>query len=387
MKTKRAYKFKLDLSRSKKNLCSQFCGSSRFVWNKGLAEIKEQLNKKEFSLNFAGLCKKITGWKKEPDISFLKNVHAQTLQQSAKDLDRAMKDFFKKKKGFPKFKKKDEHDSFRYPQGFKIKGNRIFLPKIGLVKFRKSQEILGTPKNVTVSKKAGEWFVAIQVEQEITEPKHEYAHKEIALDLGIAKLATFSDGSVLEPLNAYRKRQEKLAKEQRNLCRKKKGSNNRKKQILKLQKLHKKISDSRLDYLHKSSTWITKNHGVIYFEDLKIANMSKSAKGTKEAPGRNVKAKSGLNKSILDQGWFELKRQIQYKSDWLGGKVVLVNARYTSQTCSECGYKDKENRETQAKFLCKECGHKDNADLNAAKNILTVGQTGVACGDIRRIAV
>ena len=143
----------------------------------------------------------------------------------------------------------------------------------------------------------------------------------------------------------------------------------------------------RLDYLHKSSTWITKNHGVIYLEDLKIANMSKSAKGTKEAPGRNVKAKSGLNKSILDQGWFELKRQIQYKSDWFGGKVVLVNARYTSQTCSECGYKDKENRETQAKFLCKECGHKDNADLNAAKNILTVGQTGVACGNIRRITV
>ena len=363
MKIKRAYKFRLDLDRTKKNLCSQSCGSSRFVWNKALAEIKEQLDKKEFSLNYAGLCKKITSWKKEIEINFLKNVHSQVLQQSAKDLDRAIKDFFKKKKGFPKFKKKNEHDSFRYPQGFKVKGNRIFLPKIGLVKFRKSQEILGTPKNITVSKRAGKWYVAIQVEQEIKEPKHKYANKEIALDLGISKLATFSDGSVLKPHNAYRKRQEKLAREQRKLSRKKKGSNNRKKQLFKLQKFHKKTSDLRLDYLHKASTWITKNHGVIYLEDLKVANMSKSAKGTKEAPGRNVKAKSGLNKSILDQGWYEFKRQIQYKSDWFGGRVVLVNPRYTSQTCSECGYKDKENRQTQAKFVCKECGHKDNADI------------------------
>ena len=387
MKIKRAYKFRLDLDRTKENLCSRSCGSSRFVWNKALAEIKDQLDKKEFSLNYAGLCKKITSWKKEVEINFLKKIHSQVLQQSAKDLDRAIKDFFKKKKGFPKFKKKNEHDSFRYPQGFKIKGNRILLPKIGLVKFRKSQEILGTPKNVTVSKRAGKWYVAIQVEQEIKEPKHKYANKEIALDLGISKLATFSDGSVLKPHNAYRKRQEKLAREQRKLSRKKKGSNNRKKQIFKLQKFHKKTSDSRLDYLHKASTWITKNHGVIYLEDLKVANMSKSAKGTKEAPGRNVRAKSGLNKSILDQGWYEFKRQIQYKSDWFGGKVVLVNPKYTSQTCSECGYKDKENRQTQAKFVCKECGHKDNADINAAKNILTVGQTGLACGDIRRTAV
>ena len=384
---RKAFKFRLVPSGEQRKKLAQIAGCNRVVWNKAFALMKESLEKKVKVDRYNTIAKILPIWKTESQTSFLKDSPSQTLQQTLKDLDRAISDFFKKKKGFPNFKKKGEHDSFRYPQGFKIKGDRIFLPKIGLVKFRKSQEILGTPKNVTVSKKAGEWFVAIQVEQEVTEPKHEYAHKEIALDLGIAKLATFSDGSVLEPLNAYRKRQEKLAKEQRNLSRKKKGSNNRKKQILKLQKLHKKISDSRLDYLHKSSTWITKNHGVIYLEDLKIANMSKSAKGTKEAPGRNVKAKSGLNKSILDQGWFELKRQIQYKSDWLGGKVVLVNARYTSQTCSECGYKDKENRETQAKFLCKECGHKDNADLNAAKNILTVGQTGVACGDIRRIAV
>ena len=114
--------------------------------------------------------------------------------------------------------------------------------------------------------------------------------------------------------------------------------------------------------------------------------MSKSAKGTVENPGRNVAAKSGLNKSILDQGWFEFKRQLGYKLDWLGGKFVLVNPKNTSRCCQKCGHVSKDNRKSQASFECMNCGYKDNADLNAAKNILTVGQTGVACGSnlIRR---
>ena len=115
-------------------------------------------------------------------------------------------------------------------------------------------------------------------------------------------------------------------------------------------------------------------------EDLKVANMSKSAKGTMENPGKNVAAKSGLNKSILDQGWFEFKRQLGYKLDWLGGELVLVNPRNTSRRCQKCGQVSAENRKTQAKFKCVSCGHEDHADINAAKNILTVGQTGMACG-------
>ena len=107
--------------------------------------------------------------------------------------------------------------------------------------------------------------------------------------------------------------------------------------------------------------------------------MSKSAKGTIENKGKNVKAKSGLNKSILDQRWYEFTRQLEYKSAWNGGEVIRVNPRYTSQTCSNCSYKDKNNRPSQAKFKCKVCGHKENADINATKNILVVGQTMLAC--------
>ena len=111
--------------------------------------------------------------------------------------------------------------------------------------------------------------------------------------------------------------------------------------------------------------------------------MSRSARGTEENPGRNVKAKSGLNKSILDQGWFEFKRQLDYKLDWKGGSLAEVNYYYTSQRCSCCGYTSKENRRSQAVFVCLACGYKDHADVNAAKNILTVGQTGMACGSNR----
>lgn len=120
-------------------------------------------------------------------------------------------------------------------------------------------------------------------------------------------------------------------------------------------------------------------------EDLKIANMSKPAKGNLEKPGINVSTKPGLNKSILDQGWFKFKRQLEYKLNWLGGELALVNPRYTSQRCNACGYVDKENRKTQAKFVCKSCGYGDNAYNNAALNILATGHVVLACGDISSI--
>jgi putative transposase len=137
----------------------------------------------------------------------------------------------------------------------------------------------------------------------------------------------------------------------------------------------------RNDYLHKASTAISKNHAVVSMEDLQVKNMTKSVRGTVENPGSNVKAKSGLNRAIVDQGWGELKRQFGYKSVWQGGVLVLVPAKYTSQNCCECGQTEKGNRTTQAVFQCRACGHQDNADTNAAKNILGAGLALLACGD------
>lgn len=385
MIVRKAFKFRLKTKASQEEKLSQFAGCCRFVWNRGLAMNKDSFEKEEGYINYHALATQLTSWKKEEETFFLKEAQSQILQQSLKDLDRAFKDFFKKVKGFPKFRKRGVHDSFRFPQGVKVEGSRVFLPKIGKLKFFKSKEIEGEIKNTTISRIAGKWFVSFQVEQEVKDPSHS-SRSHVGVDLGIKKLVTLSNGQYFLPTHPFRSLEPKLAKLQKDLSRKKKLSQNWKKQKRKIQSLHHKIANIRKDQLHKITTAISKNHAFVAMEDLKTANMSKSAKGTLEEPGKNVKAKSGLNKSILDQGWHEFKRQLEYKLSWLGGVLELVPAPYTSQKCSSCGHIDKENRVTQSRFECVECGYKKNADINAALNILEAGHALSACGDIRSIS-
>jgi len=379
----RAYKFKLRTTDRQAEQLSRFAGCCRLIWNKVLNIQKERLNRGERVLRYGQVSAELPKWKQEQP--FLAEVHSQPLQQSLMDLDRALQDAFSKTKGFPKFKKKFRHDSFRYPQGIKLDGDKIYLPKIGWFEFRKSREIEGTIKNVTVSKTINKWYVSIQVELEVPEPVHS-SKTEVGIDLGVVRFATISDGTVIEPINIFRKLEPKLAKEQRKLARKIKYSNKWKKQKAKIQKVHHKIANVRGDFLHKTTTEIANNHGTIALEDLKVKNMSRSAKGTIDEPGTNVAAKSGLNKSITDQGWYEFRRQITYKQQWLGGKVVLVNPINSSRTCSRCNHYAAENRQSQAFFECQSCGYCENADLNAAKNILAAGQAVLAYGDIRQDA-
>ena len=168
------------------------------------------------------------------------------------------------------------------------------------------------------------------------------------------------------------------------MSRKKKFSRNWQKQKQRVARIHRKIADIRRDFLHKCTSEISKSHAVIVLEDLRVKNMNGSAKGTVDAPGKNVRAKSGLNRAILDQGWYEFRRQLEYKHRWRGGKVICVEAMNTSLKCSQCGHIDRQNRATQSEFKCTECQYQDNADLNAAKNILAAGLVVLACGDIRQ---
>ncbi len=169
------------------------------------------------------------------------------------------------------------------------------------------------------------------------------------------------------------------------MSRKVKFSKNWQKTKNKISKLHSTIAHIRRDYLNKTSTTISKSHAIIVIEDLKIANMSKSTAGTADNKGRNVKAKSGLNKAILDQGWCAFRRQLEYKQAWLGGQLIAVPPQYTSQRCACCGHTEKANRITQAKFECVACGHQQNADINAAQNILAAGLAVIACGEIAQL--
>jgi putative transposase len=242
--------------------------------------------------------------------------------------------------------------SFRYPQGFKIdQGNaRVFLPKLGWVRYRNSRDVLGTPKNATVSRAGGKWFVAIQTEREAEVPVHQGG--AVGIDMGIVRFATLSDGQVFEPLGSFKRQEEALAKAQRAMSRKEKFSRNWRKAKARVERIHTRVANARRDYLHKATHTISQNHALVFVEDLQVRNMSASAAGTVEAPGTNVRAKAGLNKSILDQGWFEFRRQLDYKTAWNGGHLVAVPAHNTSRTCPACGHVAKENRTTQARFAC-----------------------------------
>jgi putative transposase len=348
----------------------RFAGACRFVFNQALALQQKLHTDGEKKLSYAGLCEALLEWKADPETAWLRENHSQILQQSLKDLDRAYANFFAKRAEFPRFKKKGVHDGFRFPQGYKLDqvNDRIFLPKLGWLRYRNSREVLGTLKNVTVSQSSGKWFVAIQTQREVSEPVHP-STLVIGIDLGVACFAATSDGEMIAPLNSFKKHEVRLRRYHRAMSRKQKFSENWKKAKSKVQKLHTHIANCRKHFLHKVSTTISKNHATVFVEDLQVSNMSKSAAGPVEKPGKNVRAKSGLNRSILDQGWFEVRRQIGYKLVWRGGRLTAVPAHHTSQTCPHCGHISSDNRKTQAVFLCVVCGLEGNADVIAAVNI------------------
>lgn len=383
MQRLQAYKYELKPNGEQQRNMRRFAGSCRFVFNKALAMQKALYEQGEKKLGYAGLCKALTTWRNAEDTGWLADAPVHPLQQTLKDLERAYTNFFAKRADFPRFKKKGMGDSFRYPDAkqFKIDaGNsRVFLPKLGWIRYRNSRELLGKAKNITVSSNSGKWFVSIQTEREMAEPVHP-STTIIGIDVGITRFATLSDGSFIEPLNTFRKHEQRLARYQRAMSRKTKFSNNWKKAKAKVQKLHTRIANVRRDFLHKCSTTISQNHAIVCIEDLQVRNMSTSAAGSSEAPGKNVRAKSGLNKSILDQGWFEFRRQLAYKQAWRGGDVLAVPPRNTSRTCPCCGHVSAENRQTQAKFACVECGYENNADLVGAINVLAAGHAVLACG-------
>ncbi|EIK6982773.1 transposase [Salmonella enterica subsp. enterica serovar Amager] len=381
MKRLQAFKFQLRPNDQQGRDMRRFAGACRFVFNRGLALQNENHEAGNKYIPYTKMASWLIEWKSDTETQWLKEAPSQPLQQSLKDLERAYKNFFQKRAAFPRFKKRGQNDAFRYPQGVKLAqaNSRISLPKLGWIRYRNSREVIGVVKNVTISQSCGKWYVSIQTEYEVSAPQHE-STSMVGFDAGVARLATLSDGTIFEPVNSFKTNQHKLARLQREMSRKVKFSNNWKKAKRKVQNLHSRIANIRRDYLHKVTSEISKNHAMIIIEDLKVANMSKSAAGTASQPGRNVRAKSGLNRSILDQGWYELRRQLEYKQLWRGGWVLAVPPAYTSQRCACCGHTAKENRLSQSQFRCQACGYTVNADVNGARNILAAGHVVLACG-------
>ncbi|MCJ8316191.1 transposase [Idiomarina sp.] len=262
---RKAYKFRLEPTATQAARLTVLCGHARFVWNQGLRYCLGKLDSGEKIPSAFELNKLVTQWKKEEELTWLKEAYTDNLQQKLKDLHSAWMRCFDKSIAAdkPRFKKKGKNqDSIRFVNFNKyceLDGKRVKLPsKLGWLKFRKSQEVQGNIKNCTVSFKSGHWYISFQVEQEIDEPKHN-STSAVGIDMGVAKFATLSHGSCLKPLNAFRKHEKRLAIEQRKLSRKVKFSANWKKQKARVQKLHTLIANCRKDYLHKASHQISKN--------------------------------------------------------------------------------------------------------------------------------
>lgn len=383
MQRLQAFKYELIPTGDQQRQMRRFSGSCRFVFNKALALQQSNHEAGGKFIGYVAMAKQLTAWRNSAEAPWLKDAPVHPLQHALKDLEKAYKNFFKKRADFPRFKRKGQSDSFRYPDPKQIKldqaNGRIFLPKLGWLRYRNSREALGELRNVTVSLSCGKWFVSIQTRREVETPVPQGG--AVGIDMGIARFATLSDGSFIAPLHSFKRHETTMRKAQRAMSRKNKFSNNWKKAKARVQLIHSRVGNARRDYLHKTTTTISQNHAMVCIEDLQVRNMSKSAAGTTETPGKNVRAKSGLNKSILDQGWFEFRRQLDYKLAWNGGHLVAVPPRNTSRTCPCCGHVSADNRQTQARFLCVECGFEENADVVGAINVLRAGHARLACAD------
>jgi putative transposase len=384
MRRRQAFKFELLPRGRQQRDMHRFAGACRYVFNKALALQKTNYEGGGKFIGYVAMATRLTEWRNASETPWLKAAPMHPLQHALRDLERAYQNFFAKRAAFPRFKRKGQRESFRYPdaQQFKLDevNRRIFLPKLGWMRLRLSRPVLGALKNATVSCSAGRWFVSVQTEREV-EPSVPTATTAIGIDVGIDRFATLSDGTFYAPLHSFRKHEARLRRYQRAMSRKQKFSNNWLKAKRRVQATHARIGNARRDYLHKATTAISQEHALVCVEDLQVRNLSKSAAGTIEKPGRNVRAKSGLNKSVLDQGWFEFRRQLDYKVGWQGGILVAVPPQYTSQTCPRCAHVSAANRATRAQFRCQACAYENHADVVGAMNILARGHRVAVCGE------
>ena len=391
MYSTKAFRFQLRTRPAVDAQLRRFAGMGRWVWCRALSEQRARYARGEKYAGYAEMCKWLTGWRNDPTTSWLVNGPVHPQQQVLRRLDEAYRRFFAKTGGFPSFKRRGEEPGIRFPDPKQFNldsaNGRIKLPKLGWVRLRMSQSVDGVLRNVSISREGAKWFVSLQVEtQDVVRVLG--VEPTLGIDLGLTKFAAFSkevlcsssSGNVdkapqhhVAPLKALAKQQVRLKRYQRAVARKKKGSANRRKAVARLGNLHRRIAHQRSDWLHKLTTDLANSHAVIALEDLRVKNMSASAKGTVDTPGKNLRQKAALNRGILDAAWGEFARQLSYKVQWRGGQVILVSPAYTSRTCRVCRHESPKNRKSQALFACVACGHAENADVHAAKNILAAG--------------
>lgn len=362
----KVYKFRLYPSDKQEELLAQHFGSCRFVYNyflrKRIDFYAENRGKKKQGLTYHDTARMLTQLKNDPEYAWLKNVNAQSLQQSLRHLDLAYNSFFNKRADFPNFKKKHSKQSFLVPQGFDIdfKKRLLHIPKFELIKIILHRGIEGTVKSITISKTpSGKYFafVLCEVEKSV-KPKKKGG--KIGIDLGLKSFLVTSNNETIDAPKYLRKSEDKLTRLQRLLSRKIKGSNRRNKARIKVARIHEKITNQRNDFLHKLSHRLISENQAIFTEDLNV---------------KGIMTNHHLAKSVSDSGWSEFVRQLQYKSEWNGVHFGRIDRFFpSSKRCFTCGWINKSLALNDREWTCPGCGQVIDRDFNAAQNILLFGQ-------------
>ncbi len=399
-----AYRYRLYPTTLQAEALGQWCGCARAIYNAGLEQRQTAYKLCGVSLGYnqqgvgLGDLKTALPWLAEP--------HSDVLQQSLRDLNLAYRNFFAGRAAFPRFKRKGRRDSFRIQnrkagvirvRRLSRRWGEVVVPKLGAVRFRWSRKPVGEIRHITVVRDVLGWHVCLCCKESERASPMLHAGAPVGVDRGVAATAalstgmlhrapTLSLGQVERQRGLARKagRQETTRRRRPNDQRRR--SRRHQRTLGALARLQAREARLRKNFLHKLTTHIAKSHGVVVIEDLRVKNMTRSAKGTIRSPGRNVAQKRGLNQAVLRQGWGEMEQMLAYKLDRRGGTLIKINPAYTSQRCGQCGVVDRRSRTSQAVFACVACGHMAHADINAARNILAAGLAVTARGAFSEVS-
>lgn len=372
-------------TREQEVLLLDACGHARYVWNLAL---EQRLMWRRWQGPAPGLAeqnRQLTEARAEN--TWLADGSVTVQQQALRDHDQAWRNFFGGTHDRPTWRKRGQHEGFRVvgAQALRVRQDNsrwssVLVPKVGWVKFKRSRKLPDWKSYRVTRDRAGRWHVAFAA---IPDPIPAPGTGEVVgVDRGLKVAAALSTGKMSSPAGLGSKEPERRLRLQRKLARQKKGSNRRARTKAALARLATRESDRRKDWVEKTSTSLARRFDVIRVEDLNVRGMTRSARGTADAPGRNVRAKAGLNRGILAAGWGQLVTRLEQKAS---GRVEKIPAAYTSQRCNACGHVASESRESQSRFRCVACGHEAHADVNAARNIAdgnpAAGRAVAARGD------
>jgi transposase len=345
------------------------CGHARYVWNLAVEQQSWYRAGRGSAPSFAEQSRQLTEARRAFDWLAAGSVIVQ--QQALRDFAQAMTNFFRGSHRRPTFRKRSRSEGFRIVavkagdvRQLNHRWSEVRVPKVGWVKLRRSRAIPDAKSYRVTRDSGGRWHIAFAV---IPNPIPAPGTGEIVgVDRGVTVSAALSTGELLNVAGLRPKEAERLLRLQRRFAKAKRGSNRRARLKVQIARVKAREVDRRKDWVEKTSTDLACRFDVIRFEALPIGNMTRSARGTVEKPGRNVRQKAGLNRGILANGWGLLVARTEQKAP---GRVEKINPAYTSQTCNACGTRDREARENQAVYRCRACGHQANADTNAARNI------------------